>query len=342
MKRQGSVLILVLLIFVVVLIGALYVFHSSTLHMYIARNKIISTQGFYTSEGKLNMCMYDDKYYNGQLHPIILAEFRQDVLHPKTSVLLARKDLDEDDSSKEVFVSFEMVNNRKCLKLSSSTINNNLVSNLSAKHTIVSEMFELGMPILHPDELNNKEQNDLLEYIGVLEKNITNDNIPRYINGINILDFDKIEIKTVEHRNLDILYFRKDQLVKTEKLTTTDKYKENEFFIILEDKFKKGINLQISYSNYPTPLYGILYIEGDLIINSEFIFNGILIINNGRIIVNTDFDPIINGIIISNGDEGWVVPERITVNYDSRLIYRYGTHLPDFLDYELLVMKKGK
>ena len=85
---------------------------------------------------------------------------------------------------------------------------------------------------------------------------------------------------------------------------------------------------------------GVLYLNGDLIINSEFIFNGIIIINNGKIIVNSEINPIINGIIISNGEEGWIDLDRVTVNYDRKYIYRYGTYLPDFLDYEFLVLKK--
>ena len=66
MKRKGSILILSLLVFLVVFMVVVYVLHLSTIHMHIAKNKRTNNQGFYTSEAKNFMCMYDDKYFKNQ------------------------------------------------------------------------------------------------------------------------------------------------------------------------------------------------------------------------------------------------------------------------------------
>ena len=56
----------------------------------------------------------------------------------------------------------------------------------------------------------------------------------------------------------------------------------------------------------------------------------------------SEIKPIITGIIISNGEEAGLDLEKITLNYDRNIVYRYGTYLPNFLNYEFLVMKKTK
>lgn len=332
MKRKGSILILTLLVFVVLMMGALYVLHSSTIHMHIANNKSTNNQGFYSSEAKVYMCMYEDKYYKNQLHALILNEFRKNDPKPKDYILLSSEDIEKGDSERKVAISFVTQNNRKCLKLVGTTNNNNQITNATSTFTLVNEIFELGLPVL--DRAG--------EYIEELENKISNDDLPRQIKAVNIFDYDSILVKTITNRELELSYGRMGQFIRSEKLIPSNIDKTNELFILIEDKFDKGVNLHIDCPEKLTLIDGIIYIEGDLIISSEFKFNGIIIINNGQIIVNSEIKPIINGIIISNGEETWIDLEKITLKYDENFVYRYGTYLPNFLNYEFLVMKKTK
>ena len=341
MKRQGSILILTILVFVVVLIVGMYVLYLSTIHMHIAQNKNRNNQGFYTSEAKIYMCMYEDKYFKNQLQPLIVNEFRKTMNNPKDYILLAAEDLDVGDSEKKVSLSFEMQNNRKCLKLLGKTENNNQTTNASSVFTIVREIFELGLPVLHQDYLNQQDQEEVLDYMNHIASKISLDNIASHINRIDFLDYEKIRVNTIYKRDMEMLYIKNDQVLKVEPFIHADKNKVKEFFILMEDKYHKEPELHIESDNL-TSMDGVLYIHGDLVISSEFVFNGIIIINKGRIIVNSEINPIINGIIISNGEEGWIDLDRVTINYDRQYIYRYGTYLPDFLDYEFLVLKKTK
>ena len=339
MKRKGSILILSLLVFLVVFMVVVYVLHLSTIHMHIAKNKSTNNQGFYTSEAKIYMCMYEDKYFKSQLQPLILNEFRKTMNKPKDYILLSTEDIEEGDSEKKVSLSFEMQNNRKCLKLFSKTENNNQTINASSLFTVVRKMFEEDIPVLHGDYLNDEQQAEVLDYMSLLESEISLNNIASHINKIDFSDYESIIVNTIYKNDMELLYRKNSQVVKVDPFIHWDKNKVKEFFILMEDKFNKEPELYIQSDN-PTSMDGVLYLNGDLIINSEFIFNGIIIINNGKIIVNSEINPIINGIIISNGEEGWIDLDRVTVNYDRKYIYRYGTYLPDFLDYEFLVLKK--
>ena len=331
MNRKGSVLILVLLVFVVVMLGALYTLQSSTLHMHIAKNKSVNNQGFYSSEAKIFMCMYEAKYFKDQLEPLILNEFRT-LTNSKDYILLSSEDIEKGDSERKVAISFVTQNNRKCLKLVGTTNNNNQITNATSTFTLVNEIFELGLPVL--DRAG--------EYIEELENKISNDDLPRQIKAVNIFDYDSIVVKTITNRELELFYGRMGQFIRSEKLIPSNIDKTNELFILIEDKFNKRVSLHIDCPEKLTLIDGIIYIEGDLIISSEFKFNGIIIINNGQIIVNSEIKPIINGIIISNGEEAGLDLEKITLNYDRNIVYRYGTYLPNFLNYEFLVMKKTK
>lgn len=339
MQRKGSILITILLVFAVVLMGALYMLSSSTLQSNILRNKTINNQSYYSAENKIYLVLYEDKYYKSQLLPIILEEFRKNTIYKKKEILIDLEDLEDGDSQKNVMTSFDIQNSRKCLKLVASSEDNNQITSVGSVYSIVKEILELGKPILHSDYLDYNYQEDLLNYFKAIERDASIDDLPRHIIGISTFDYVSITVNSIVNRHKQILFYRNNQLIKTEVYNNAV---NNFYSIIMRDKYNKGINLNVNSPDYPTSMDGIIYIEGDLIISSEFIFNGIIIINGGSIIVNSEITPIINGIIISNGVEGWFDPDRLTINYNSKHIYDYGTYLPDFLEYKFVVMKKSK
>lgn len=336
MKRKGSIIITVLLVFIVVLMGALYMLYSSVLQSNILKNQCLSNQGYYSSESKIFMALYDEKYYKEQLFPIVLEQFRQNKIYLKEEVLLDKADIAECDNQRNIIAKFEMLNNRKCLKLIGSTAENNQITSVSSVYTIVRGILEQGLPILHNDYLCSKDQEDLKDYFKSLEDEASIEGLPRQIIGVSTFDIAELSINVSENKNKEFIFYRNNTLIKTEK------YPDIQYLIIMRDKYNKGINLHINSPDYPTVLDGIIYVEGDLLISSEFKFNGILIINGGKIIVNSDTNPIINGIIISNGEEGWIDTNKIIINSNPIFIYKYGTYLPGFFDYNFVVMKKLK
>lgn len=309
--------------------------YSSTLQSNILRNQSINSQGYYSSENKIYLALYEEKYHNDQLLPIVLNEFRKNKMLGN-EILIDQADLVDGDSKKKVTASFETQNNRKCLKLLASSESNKQITSVSSVYTVVRDILELGLPILHSNYIDSDQLDDLLNYLKVIEADASIDDLPRHIIGISTFDYDSVIISSNYNKYKDYTFYRNDQLIKTEK------YADKPFSIIMRDKYNKNINLHINSPDYPTTMDGIMYIEGDLIISSEFKFNGIIIISGGSIIVNSEITPIINGIIISNGDDGWFDPDSVTINYSSKYIYDYGTYLPGFLDYKFVVMKKSK
>lgn len=340
MKRRGSILIFALLIFVVVMMGALYVLHSSTLHVHIAKNNSVSNQGFYSAEKKIYMSLFEEKYYKNQLLPMLVKHCRGG--SNAEDIVLDKEDLDYNDTKDKVKTSFEMKNNRKCIKLIGESGVNNQSIKVSSVYSIVEDIYELGLPIVHGDYINDAQQEDLNNILLEIERKINIDDLPRHMTGIDSLDYERIVVNSNYKNYLEFQYFRNNNMIKADKYFSSQDTKGKEFVVVINDKFHKDINFHIDSPSKKTSMRGILYIEDDLIIDSEFIFYGIIIINNGKIIVNSEIKPQINGIIISNGEEGWINSDRLIVNYDSFYIYRYGTYLPNFLDYKFVVMKKAK
>lgn len=343
MKRPGSILIVALLVFVVVMMGVLYVLHSSSLHMHIVKNNSISNQAFYFAEKKIYMSLFEDKYYKNQLLPMLEAYCRGVANAPSIfTVNINKEDLDFGDSNNLVKASLEIKNNRKCINIIGQSKVNNQTIKVSSVYSIFHDLYELGQPVIHPDYLDFEQQEELINLISTIEKDINLNKLLSNIYGISTFDFESIVVNTIKNNDLELNYYRNDTLIKTEQYITKHLKYVNDFLIIMKDKFDNNVNFHIDSPSNKTTMGGILYIEGDLIIDSEFIFNGIIIINNGRIIVNSEIKPQINGIIISNGEEGWINLDELIVNYDSSYIYRYGTYLPNFLDYKFIVMKKAK
>lgn len=83
---------------------------------------------------------------------------------------------------------------------------------------------------------------------------------------------------------------------------------------------------------------GVLYIEGDLIIDQDFEFVGLIIINEGNVIINAENSLTINGMLIYKGDTLDI--NSISLVYDQKNIYKNASFLPGFLDIYINAIKK--
>jgi hypothetical protein len=119
---------------------------------------------------------------------------------------------------------------------------------------------------------------------------------------------------------------------EVESIETFDK----DIFFIIKNKINTPVELIIDNN---LDLSGIIFLEGNLVINSKFTFKGIIILKgvDSNIIVNTTERPVLNGIVLTEGDTSF--SDHIELKYDSGFICKYGIYLPGFLEPKLEVIK---
>jgi|GEM_PF-3666087 len=90
-------------------------------------------------------------------------------------------------------------------------------------------------------------------------------------------------------------------------------------------------DLVIDFANTSSNrLTGLIYIEnGDLIIKKSCYLNSLIVLGNGRIVVDGNFTPSIRGMIISNDQVDY--SSKLSLEYNGEIILTHGYLLPDFV-----------
>lgn len=340
-RRGGFISIIALIIMSVLLIMVIYLGTISELGHLILNSNNSKTQGYYQSEGKLYLSLYDDKYYKNQLYLHIIDVFRKNNFATTSkSVIIENLDLDYDDNEKNVRLEFYEKDNRVGMDIIARSRNNDIVTGLTSSGTLVKKIFEMEYSILS-DELVDEEYKDELENILFQindEINVDNCYRPESLFGIDFKQYSEIVFKKKDSINYEL---------NSKRETMTDPYtvgfKGREAIIIARKPENQDLNFFIGEPDNPSSdieLTGVLYINGNLIISDNFRFKGILIVENGEIIINTSNGPKISGLVILNNIENYNdFIEKTDIIRDKRMIYRYGTYLPGFLDPKISVIK---
>lgn len=336
MKRNGFISVIALFIMAFILTSSLFLLYLTKLQTSIFTSSYNKLQSQYISEAKIYKVLHHEKYYKNQLEPRIHKQLRGLAdLDPK-EIILDSADLEDWDKNNKVYFSFYRDNDKRYLELVSKTIYNNIETSSIARIALIDEMFEFGIPILSWDFLDEKWYEYLENFIINLKENIDieKSNLPSAIEGYTSIGYNKVILKK------DGVYSKADFFIDEEGLNN-HKFKKNEVFLVLKDVFDRSVTLEVGDSSFDEALKlsGILYVDGDMIIKSQFTFNGIIVLNNGNLIIDTNSIPEINGIILIKG--GSIdFDSNYLLKYDISLIYRYGTYLPGFLNPKIIVLKK--
>src|SRR5699024_8623522 len=137
-----------------------------------------------------------------------------------------------------------------------------------------------NLPIVTKYNIPDEKINEFNSFIEYLEKNIVIPILEPDISGISVIDYNKIEIKDDLNNKTNISYFKEDNSLIKEEILLNEK-----LFLIAKNNNDKKLSLSIISEDELTDfiLEGILYVEGDLIIDGNINFNGIIIINKGEL-----------------------------------------------------------
>ncbi|WP_317922469.1 hypothetical protein [Tepidimicrobium xylanilyticum] len=322
----------------IMLISALFLLYLSNIEYFIVNSSLNSIQAFYLSEGKINMVLKDEKYYKEQLLPRIETFIRLGRITPiyDRNILIDSEDLFKGDSNKIVTVNFKK-EDRMIMELETYSVCNNVKQDISAKLTIINDFFEMRNPVLSIDRIPQDRIEEFENYLAYLEENIIFEESPSGIIILEAMDYNRVEINQLMDGRTSIMYFRNgmEKPIKEEILIS------NEMILIIRDGYvTPTLTIESERELDEVILKGILYIEGDLEINCNFDFSGILILNRGSIYVNTLNEVNVDGVVLLK-DLSTIPFEKngINANYDFDIIRKYGIYLPKFVDPKIEIIK---
>jgi hypothetical protein len=327
MKRNGFITVIVLLIMIVVMSAAIYLNYLTTLQSLIEVSSTDKIQSYYLAETKINRIVYEEDYFLNKLKPAIINHLKYPTaaIYENTIIKIENCDLDSNDSINTVNARFYDNGTREYMELTTQSKYKDITTTqINANGTLVKGMFEIGgLPLLSYD-LDFKTSAEISSFYDEIKDNLNLNDIPTTIKGLYTFDHNKVIVKT---NDSTLNYLTK---IRNENQVTESFFKE--VFFIIKNNIYNPIELVMENGNNSRilDLYGIIYLEGNLVISTNFSFNGILILKGGNIIVNTPIKPKFSGIIITDGNTDF--SDDIELNYNRWYIYKYGIYLPGFLD----------
>ncbi len=328
--RQGFIYILLLLIMFVCVsltMHSLFLVYYETLILSSTRK---GNQSFYNSESKILMCVNDDLYLREKMIPTLQSVFRDRQFEARRVIMMNREDLSDGDTESKVYISFREKEARKIIRLNCESFERGVISETTAMGTVVNELFEIQYPLLDPLSIEPYYRENLEKLLVQIENNISVDNSNKedIVYGFETDDYDKITLMP-------------DKLIcklNTVNSNYMERINKKIVFVVGKKHQRENIELNIRKSdeNDENSLSGIIYIEGDINIENDFDFNGIMIVNGGEIILEQDSIFNLNGMIIYCNNESPIeLGENFNVNYSLGQVQRYGNYLPGFFEIDL-------
>lgn len=336
--RKGFISIFALIIMSVsmIMIGYIqYIIHLESLILIANKENI---QSSYDAEGKLLLSIYDEKYFNDQLIPNLYDVFRKRNFSTKLKkVTLDKCDLDENDTYYPVMMSFFDKLNRKKMMLNTYCRINGKKTVATAEVSLINRLFEIEKPVLNLNNIEDEYYLDLVELIDTIEGGISLEasNKDSNVYGFETDSFSDFLLDT----------YKNSRSIECSRGNMSVPYKETvdkvRVFILARKYGQELVNFYISSSNKcgENDLRGIIYVEGDMNILTDFHFDGIVIINEGELNISSDVDVSISGMLIFLKENNLFDIEDINILYNRDNLYEYGTYIPGFIDIDIDIIK---
>lgn len=323
------------------LIVAVSVIILSHINFLTTKAFIDGKKDYYQAEGKLLLCMYKDEYFNNEIIPRIEHFIKYGNLrnyHDGNIIELDNEDLSEGDSVNKVNIDLFYENNDLKTKLIISIKENIMTQNIISIFNMINLFYRMELPILSRETVPTEKLLKFEKFCNELTNNIKVDEDIKDITPIEGDDFEKVSLKQDTKLEGYIAYiFKNGESEPCKEIPIVN----NNLFLILKGKGNYKPKLEIYNNKGLSPVKGIIYVEGDIILYDNVEFYGIIVIENGTIIIKGEDKPVINGLVVLNDYNGnaELVDSLIKANYNKEYIYRNGPLLPNFFEPELELMK---
>ena len=341
-KRKGSITIIGLYIFIIMIASTTMMLYFATLQSSISKNQLEKVQSRYDNESDLNKLIYydenKDKYIKDKIFKIYRSGFGTG--EDKYDI-----EIEKDDELKKTiekaFFKVRNIDNRETIFFDISSKYNGIIYNTVAYGSLINSLFECNESFLSKDSLVDLNKEHFLNFIEQVEKENWD-----YDCKVNT-NSKKINADKNSHLKL-ISKSIKDDLSSSKRFITSYGLANEKVINFTYESIVVHLKRDSIEDRILTigsiedegliKMNGVLYIEGDLIINQDFEFLGLIIINEGSIIINSKKKPLINGMIMYKGDSFNI--DSMNLIYDQKIIYKNASFLPGFIDIDIDVIKK--
>lgn len=351
-NRRGSLTILAMFIFLLMMTSLTLMLTFSTIQAALSRNQIEKIQSRYKGEDGLNKLLYDKDNMEKYVKDQILRRYRLKPSNTHPYTIKIEKDDQLKSYIKKAGFTFQNIDNREIIYFDIESNHNNLTSNIRAYGPCMNKVFELNKPLLDEELLTDIERPLFTRFIKKMEDENWDYDFDMGSNYKKINTKNDIYVEFISQKNIYNLGSPKKLVENYGKVNqTSETFTDKSLIVHLKRNNEENAKIIIGeypYENddgdliYPNPglitMIGVLYLEGDLIINQDFEFQGLIILNKGNVIVNSSKKPIVKGMIINKGGE--LDLDSLDLVYDQKLVYKAGSFLPGFLDIDIQVIKK--
>lgn len=294
----------------------------------LVNSKFNQLKAFNSSESKILQVIEKDYYRDNNIVPYIQERLKSRV-YGKSNFNIKDSDLLNGDENRLVELEFEADLNKKVtpnhffikVKSKVNDSNNRLIGDI----TIANNIFTMEEALI----VNSKGLNiskDLQKFF----MDFNNENLifeaDNKFLSIKDRDADMFEIFKDENKDLILLKDSQKYVYLEEKYIRLFAMNENKTNIYIE-KYE-DIEGLISLS-------GIIYVEGNLIIKNNFDFKGIIIVKNGRIILEDGIGFNNRGLIISNNKHVLDDYMNVELEYDRETIFIMAPYLPGYINLKI-------
>lgn len=328
-----------LLVATLVLVIAVFIIFLASMEHQIIYSNADNLQAYYLSEGKIFMALYKDEYYNDQLLPRLETYIKYGRLSPfyDPYIRLKEEDLIEGDKFNTITTRFYYKNNRNYVDLITSSNYRGINSEVVARIIILNDLFELGHSIISRENISGDQMEKYEYFFSHIEENIKIPATGNDILGMEVNDYDMINILRDTNKKMNIEFYRNgmEGPVKSQVLT------KDEIFLLAKNNSSKPVRLTILSEEKADNLLlkGIIYIEGDLEILNDFEFHGILILNGGHLYIAPLVNFEVEGIVFMKD----YIQDDSTIHarYNFDKIIKYGNYLPMFIYPKIELIKSN-
>lgn len=336
-NNKGFVMVLILIVSSIIMTLATYLIFTSSLNNQIINTSINNLQVTYRTEDKINICFNMHEYYEDDLIPRLKHFIRYSKFsnHPNKNIIyLKEKDLEEGDHINTL--SLDVFRENGILKgsLESESMYENLSKKSYGVFNIINPIYYENPPILSKNRFDNE----------VFFDELFNDfkliDFDDKIEIIEVEDYDRIELyitnKFTNKVRIDYYRYGQDTPIKTKHLSKTEIF----LVIKIDGNCSSHLSIHSEGDKSDNTLKGIIYIQGDLNLYDNINFNGIIVIDGGKLNVYSREKPNVNGLMIVNNFEGEdLIREKINLKQDIFYIESYGIFLPNFVKPDLYIIK---
>jgi hypothetical protein len=175
--------------------------------------------------------------------------------------------------------------------------------------------------VLHPELLSESDKTNLIEAMDQLPGLVYTENLAQNSMQVITIGEGSINLKRVRNREYKAVHKDKNGF-------TTEYFKDVPTYIVImasKESDLDTITLNIDTNNTANNFKGIIYVEGDILLESYFNFYGIMIVRGGSITVGDDVTAKINGVLIT--DTQTSIPG-MTIKKDNTAVSQVGVYLP--------------